>query len=62
MKPDGFTPDGIPVYIQCARGGSKSMLQLEMYRQLCGISDAEWAEMKLAVMGNLGYFDDLVDE
>ena len=60
-KPDGYMPDGTPVYIQCARGSSKSYLQLEIYRRLCGISDEKWAEMKQTVMEQLGYSDDQSD-
>lgn len=57
-QPDGYTPDGIPVYIQPARAHGKTMMQLEMYRLLLGIPDDEWAEMKRAAMERLGYSDD----
>ena len=45
IYPDGFMPDGTPVYIKCSRGSSKSTLQSEIYRKLLGISDDEWYEM-----------------
>ena len=57
-EPVGFTPDGIPVYVQFARGSSKSMLTLEVYRKLCGISDDEWGDMKAEVMKRFGFLDD----
>lgn len=44
-NPDGYMPDGTPVYIKCGRANCKSTLQLEIYRKLCGISDDEWAEL-----------------
>jgi hypothetical protein len=34
MKPDGYLPDGTPVYIKCGRGSGKSTLQLEMYKKI----------------------------
>lgn len=57
-KPDGFMPDGTPVCIACARTNGKTMLQLEIYRKLCGISDEEWTDMKHEVMKRLGYSND----
>ena len=44
-NPDGYMPDGTPVYIKGSRANCKSTLQLEIYRMLCGISDEEWAEI-----------------
>lgn len=44
-NPDGYMPDGTPVYIKGGRANGKSTLQLEIYRILCGISDEEWAEL-----------------
>lgn len=44
-KPDGYLPDGTPVYFRMARGNGKSMLQLKMYANLCGVSDEEFAKM-----------------
>lgn len=45
-EPDGYTPEGVPVYLAISRGNGKSMLQLELYRRLCGISDEKWAEIQ----------------
>ena len=57
-KPDGFMPDGTPVYLKCARGSAKSMIQLDIYRKLVGISDEEWTTLKLEAMRRLGYLKD----
>lgn len=38
FPPDGFLPDGTPVYIKLPRKNSKPMLQLKLYCELCGIS------------------------
>lgn len=45
-EPDGYTPEGVPVYLAISRGSGKSMLQLEIYRSLLGISDEKWAEIR----------------
>lgn len=42
MEPDGFLPDGTPIYFRCARGSSKSTLQLELYAELMGIPKEEF--------------------
>ena len=52
-KSDGFMPDGTPIYLKIARGNGKPMLQLEIYRRLCEITDEEWASMKEEIMGQL---------
>ena len=57
-EPDGFMSDGTPVYIQCARGDGKSMLQLELYCKLVGISDEEWAKLQEQTTRRLGYLDE----
>lgn len=44
-KPDGYLPDGTPVYIAVGRGSSKSTLQLRMYAKLCGLSDEEFDQL-----------------
>lgn len=46
---DGYMPDGTPVYLKCARGSGKSTLQLEIYRQLCGIPSDEWEQIQKEV-------------
>lgn len=56
-EPDGYTPDGVPIYLDCGRGNGKSTLQLEIYRRLCGISDEEWEEIKTEVQKQLGWLD-----
>ena len=45
-KPDGYTPEGVPVYLVHGRGNGKSKLQLEIYRKLCGITDKKWERIK----------------
>ena len=52
-KPDGYMSDGTPIYLKIARGNGKPMLQLEIYRKLCEISDDEWADMKAEIMKDL---------
>ena len=54
-EPDGVMPDGTPIYLKIARGNGKPMLQLEIYRRLCEISDEEWASMKDEVAKRLGW-------
>ena len=57
-RPDGFAPDGTPLYLKCARGNGKTSIQMEMYRRLLGISDEEWIEMKQIVTERLGYTEE----
>ena len=54
-EPDGVMPDSTPIYLKIARGNGKPMLQLEIYRRLCEISDEEWASMKDEVAKRLGW-------
>lgn len=58
-KPDGVTPDGNPIYLKIARGNGKPMLQLEIYRKLCEISDDEWADMKVEIAKELGWIKEI---
>ena len=58
MKPDGYLEDGTPVYLKCARGNGKSMLQLEMYRRLFNIPDDEWVQILKEVERKLYGFQD----
>lgn len=44
-KPDGYLPDGTPVYLAMARGNSKPTLQLYMYAKMHGVPDEELEEM-----------------
>lgn len=39
-KPIGYLPGGIPVYIQSARGSSKSTLELKKFLKALGVEDA----------------------
>ena len=52
-EPDGYTADGIPIYLKVGRGSGKSTLQLEVYRRLVGIPDEEWEEIKADVERSL---------
>lgn len=40
--PDGFMPDGTPIYFACGRGSSKSTLQLQIYAELMGVPKEEF--------------------
>lgn len=54
--PDGYTPDGIPIYF--ARGNGKSILQLRMYARLMGVSDEEFDELIREVEKKMGLISD----
>lgn len=58
ISADGYMPDGTPVYLKCARGNGKSTLQLEIYRQLCGIPSDEWEQIQKEVERKLYGFQD----
>lgn len=52
IKPDGYLPDGAPVYLAVGRRNGKSMLQLEIYRRLLNIPDDVWEEIKRKFEGD----------
>ena len=61
-EPDGYTPEGIPIYMVVGRGSTKSTLQLEVYRKLVGVPDDKWEEMKAEVQRRLwGDYDETTD-
>ena len=61
-EPDGYTPEGVPIYLKVGRGCGKSTLQLEVYRRLCGIPDDKWEEMKAEAQRRLwGDYDETTD-
>lgn len=44
-KPDGYLPDGTPVYFAIARGNSKPTLQMYTCAKMLGVPDEELEEM-----------------
>ena len=61
-EPDGYTPEGVPIYLCVGRGCGKSTLQLEMYRKLVGIPDDEWDKIKAEVQRRLWGGEDGEDD
>ena len=57
--PDDALPDGTRLFLKVGRANGKTMMTLEFYRKLYGISDEEWAAMKGEVMRRLGYPEEM---
>lgn len=58
-KPDGYLPDGTPVYLlKLARGNGKTRLQFRIYAKLFGLSDEEIDELERQAEENLGLASD----
>lgn len=53
-RPDGYLPDGTPVYFKLARGNGKSMRMLRIYANLMGVSDEEFDELMREVERRMG--------
>jgi hypothetical protein len=51
--PDGFLPDGTPVYFKFGRGSCKSTLMLQMYADLMGIPKEEFYRIMYPSNSNL---------
>lgn len=54
FAPDGFLPDGTPVYFKFARGNTKSTLMLKLYADLMGVPDEEFEALMRQAEENLG--------
>ena len=59
-KPDGYMPDGTPVYLKAGRNSGKSSLQLAIYDALCsGMDEIHYDGVRRFWTGGTGISDEI---